>query len=149
MSDPGRLFWSLAILTLVGGCDSNPGPAPPRPKIDFSGPDSVTPKTLAGSEFVDISDDTHKWIFHDSEFHLEGAPIPPDLSKHIGFEGPVKSATGLWRIDEAAESLVLSEITGDGKAIEGVVRIPLTPAGHVRVNIGARQYNGFPPPWQK
>jgi hypothetical protein len=48
-----------------------------------------------------------------------------------------------WRLDEAAGVLHLSNRKADGESIDADVAIPIAPAGHVRVNLGDRQYNMF------
>ena len=44
---------------------------------------------------------------------------------------------------QAAQALVLSQITADGEDTQAEAVLPIEPAGAVRVNLGDRQYNMF------
>lgn len=129
------VFVSLQLL--VNGCVRQTEPEWDQP---------VTASRLKGGRLKSI-DSKVVWAFTDSKFVLKNnednkQPIPTDLVEQL--LGPGSSATrieGRWQLDEQRGLLILSEIERDGKKGAPESRMPIGPAGPIRVNLGGRQYN--------
>jgi hypothetical protein len=86
------------------------------------------------------------WEFSDRIVTIEnqGQPIPVDVVESV--LGNPRTCTRIeadWQLLEQAGVLQLSQRTADGERIAGHIDVPIRPAGHVRVNLGERQYNMF------
>ncbi|MCL4205613.1 MAG: hypothetical protein KJ000_24290 [Pirellulaceae bacterium] len=105
----------------------------------------VTATRLTGTRLTDIHRPV-SWSFSDRRVTIDnqGQPIPADV-----VEGVLGDTRTCWRIEadwqllEQAGVLQLSQCTADGESIAGHLTVPIRPAGHVRVNLGDRQYNMF------
>jgi hypothetical protein len=74
----------------------------------------------------------------------KGQPLPPDLVQELLLNDTAPNRVeAAWRYDEKSGVLRLSDVTADGQKIATELVIPIKPAGHVRVNLGNRQYNLF------
>ena len=105
----------------------------------------MTVERLSGARLNAISGDL-AWTFDESVVVIENndQPIPPDVADVLVREGatPVRVEAD-WQLDETAGVLHLSSLKADGETIDVELAIPIAPAGHVRVNLGGRQYNVF------
>jgi len=105
----------------------------------------VTTHRLTGSRLTHIRQDL-SWTFDDRTVVIEnrGQPLPPDFVQELlGNDTAPKRVEAAWRYDEKSGVLRLSDATADGQKIATELVIPIKPAGHVRVNLGSRQYNLF------
>ncbi len=130
----------LAMSVLMPGCQASSSPRPPT-----GGDSPVTAQRLSESRLTDIHEPL-SWRFDNSVVIIdyEGQPIPMDLVELLLAEQttPVRIEAS-WRLDEAAGTLHLSDLRVDEESIDREVTIAIAPAGHVRVNLGFRQYNVF------
>jgi hypothetical protein len=116
-----------------------------QPAPTTGGDSPVTTQRLTGSRLTDIRRDL-SWTFDDTTVVIEnrGQPIPPDLVHELlGNSSAPKRVEAVWRYDENTGMLHLSDATADGEEIATELVISIKPAGHVRVNLGGRQYNLF------
>jgi hypothetical protein len=105
----------------------------------------VTTQRLTGSRLTDIRQDL-SWTFDDTTVVIEnkGQAIPSDLIQELlGTRSAPNRIEAEWRYDEHTGMLRLSDAKADGEEIATELVIPVKPAGHVRVNLGGRQYNLF------
>jgi VCBS repeat-containing protein len=105
----------------------------------------VTTARLMGSRLTDIRQNL-SWTFDDTTVLIEnrGQPLPPDLVQELLLNDTAPNRVeAAWRYDEKSGVLRLSDVTADGQKIATELVIPIKPAGHVRVNLGNRQYNLF------
>ena len=126
----------IACLALLIGCQ----------RATSTGGDSfITTQRLAGCQLIDIRDKL-SWTFSDSGVVIEnnGQPLPADLIRELlGNQTAPKRIEATWRFDEKVDLLRLSNATADDESVATELSIPIKPAGHVRVNLGTRQYNLF------
>ena len=125
---------AVASLAVILGCQRTPVPGGDSP---------VTTERLVGSNLVDIRDGP-SWTFSDSVVVIENKdqPIPPDLVQDLlGTRTTPKRIEATWRFDDKMNMLHLSNAKADGMTIGSEIGVPIQPAGHVRVNLGSRQYN--------
>lgn len=105
----------------------------------------MTSQRLTGTRFTDI----HRplsWTFTGTTVVIEneGEPIPADVVEVLVGSGPMPvRIAASWRLDEEAKTLCLFDVKADEASFDKDVTIPIAPAGHVRVNLGTRQYNMF------
>ena len=106
----------------------------------------MTVQRLTGARLTHIREPL-TWSFKGSTVLIEneGQPIPADLADILVGEGftPAQIEAS-WHLDELAGTLQLADIEVDDEAIAKEVTIPISPAGHVRVDLGSRQYNIHP-----
>lgn len=123
-------------LTLLGGCQRPP---------TTGGDSPVTTARLTGSRLTDIGQNL-SWTFDDTTVVIEnrGQPLPQDFVQELlrNDTAPIR-VEAVWRYDEKSSVLRLSDATADGQRIAAELVVPIEPAGHVRVNLGKRQYNLF------
>ena len=105
----------------------------------------VTAARLTAMRLTDIRRNV-SWTFSDHFVTIEnqGQPIPVDVVKLV--LGDTRTCTRIeadWQLLEQAGVLQLSQCRADGESIAGDIAVPIRPAGHVRVNLGERQYNMF------
>ena len=105
----------------------------------------MTTQRLSGARLNDIREPL-SWTFNDSIVVIENGdqPIPADVVEALLADRstPVR-IEATWHLDEKAGTLHLSEIMADEERCDKEVAIPIRPAGHVRMNLGTRQYNVF------
>jgi len=126
----------VACLALLIGCQRAPSPGGDSP---------VTTQRLAGGRLTDIRDEL-SWTFRDTGVVIEnnGQPLPSDLIRELlGDQSAPKRIEATWRFDEKVNMLHLSNAKADGENITTELSISIEPAGHVRFNLGNRQYNLF------
>jgi hypothetical protein len=138
-----KAFGELSIgTTLAGflvffvGCERAP---------TTGGDTPVTASRLAGTRLTDIHR-TVSWSFSDRQVTIEnqGQPIPADvLESVLGEPRTCSLIEADWQLLEQAGVLQLSQRKADGESVAGSIAVPIRPAGHVRVNLGDRQYNMF------
>ena len=107
------------------------------------GDSPVTTQRLTGTRLTDIREDL-SWTFSDTVVVIENKdqPIPSDLVEELlGNRSTPTRIEGTWQLDEQAGMLHLSNVKVDGEDIDTELAIPIKPAGHVRVDLGSRQYN--------
>lgn len=127
------IFVGAVVIPFSTGCD--PGPT-------TGGDTPVTAARLAGSRLIDIKRPV-SWEFSDSIVIIEnqGRPLPSD-AVHASFDSsPYSQIEAQWQLDEITDALLLDQIKTDGNSLDGRVSVPISPAGHVRINLGGRQYN--------
>ena len=128
----------FATCALLFGCQPM---SPPTP----GGDSPVTTQRLSGTRLTDIREPL-SWSFTNSTVVIEneGQPIPADVVDALLGDGsaPVRIEAS-WRLDEVAGTLRLTGMKTDQASIDKEVTIPIAPAGHVRANLGSRQYNFF------
>jgi len=114
-----------------------------RGKPSTGGDSPVTAARLTGTRLVDIRDNV-SWDF-DGEFVVienKGQPLPPEvLATVVAGASTCQRVQAAWQLDQTNGMLLLSNILVDGKAVDQKTAISIKPAGHVRVNLGTRQYN--------
>lgn len=118
------------------GCQGAPAPGGDSP---------VTTQRLTGSRLTDIRQDL-SWTFDDTTVVIEnnGQTLPSDLVHELlGSGSAPHRIEAAWRYNEHTGMLRLSDAKADGEEIATELVIPVKPAGHVRVNLGGRQYNLF------
>jgi hypothetical protein len=135
-----RCVLFLTFLTLVGVdlLAKNPAPGGDRP---------VTTKRLIGAKLEYHRDDRKLiWAFTERDFVLviggKKAPLIL-LEKLTGSRDVVSRVQGSWRLDEKNDQLILC-VKDVGTKDQREVKLPIHPAGLVRVNLGDYQYNVFP-----
>ncbi len=125
-----------ATLAVVFGCQ-------PSPPVEHDSP--VTAQRLSGARLTDIQVPL-TWRFSRSTvvIEFEGQPIPSDLVEALlGDNSTPVRIEATWSLDQRAAKLRLSDLKADNQSVDKEVVAPISPAGHVRVNLGARQYNLF------
>jgi hypothetical protein len=105
----------------------------------------VTAARLTAVRLTDIQRNV-SWEFSDRLVTIEnqGQPIPVDVVESV--LGDTRTCTRIeadWQLLEQAGALQLSQRRADSESIAGHIAVPIRPAGHVRVNLGGRQYNMF------
>jgi hypothetical protein len=127
--------WSVAgVCAFLVGCRHARAPGGDSP---------VTTQRLTGTRLTDIREDL-SWTFSDTVVVIENKdqPIPADLVQELlGNRSTPTRIEGTWQLDEQAGVLHLSDVKADGENIDTELAIPIKPAGHVRVDLGSRQYN--------
>ncbi|TRZ42622.1 hypothetical protein D4S03_12300 [bacterium] len=129
-------FGFLALCVFLVGCVVTP------PECDSP----VTPQRLTSARLTDIREDL-SWSFTDTVVVIQNKdqPIPSDLIETLlGDKTTRTRIEASWQLDEKAGLLRLSSMKVDGEKIDRESVLPIKPAGHVRVNLGTRQYNLFP-----
>ncbi len=130
----------FATCACVVGCRQSQLPA-----IPTGGDSPVTAQRLTGTRLTDIREPL-SWRFKGSTVLLDyaGQPIPSELVEALLGDRltPVRIEAS-WHLDEEAGTLHLSDVKADEASIDKEVTISIGPAGHVRVNLGSRQYNMF------
>lgn len=130
-------FCFLVFCVFIVGCRDTPPPGGDSP---------VTTQRLTGARLTDIREDL-SWTFTDTVVVIENKdqPIPSDLVEALlGGHSTRTRIEASWQLNEKAGLLRLSSMKADGVKIDQETTIPIKPAGHVRVNLGSRQYNLFP-----
>ena len=131
------------MVTLVGitGCSPNELIHPPG-----STSPPVTVGRLKDSRLVYIrSDLTWRFIGNQLVIENKNKPIPLDLVEElVGKPLTLKRIEASWTLDSTSDMIRLSDVKLDGEALPGNLNISIQPAGHVRVDLGRRQYNLFP-----
>ena len=105
----------------------------------------MTASRLTGTRLIDIRENV-SWSFDSSFVVIEnkGQPIPIDVVDAVlAREVTCDRIKAAWQLDETAGLLILSSISADGEVLQQKATIPIKPAGHIRVNLGTRQYNMF------
>ena len=131
------------MVTLVGitGCSFNELVRPPG-----STSTPVTVERLKDSRLVYIRSDL-TWRFIGTGLVIENKDesIPVDLVQElIGEPATLKRIEADWTLHAASDTIRLSDVRLDGEKIDQILSISIQPAGHVRVDLGSRQYNLFP-----
>lgn len=129
----------LAVITglaFLGGCHRGP---------TTGGDSPVTTARLTGSRLTDIGQNL-TWTFDDTMVVIDngGQPLPPDVVQELLVSNTAPNRVeAAWKYDEKAGLLRLSDVTAGGQKVATERAIRIKPAGHVRVNLGSRQYNLF------
>lgn len=133
----------IIMVTLVGitGCSPNELIHPPG-----STSPPVTVGRLKDSRLVYIrSDLTWRFIGNQLVIENKNKPIPLDLVEElVGKPLTLKRIEASWTLDSTSDMIRLSDVKLDGEALPENLNISIQPAGHVRVDLGSRQYNLFP-----
>ena len=132
------LLARLSVLSLcigLGGCGGSQ---------TTDGPDEpLTSARLTSTMLTDINGDL-TWKFAESEVVIENKqlPIPTEFMNDIfGGEMACNKIEASWQLDETAGKLQLTKVTIDGQESDFEASIPISGAGHIRANLGDRQYN--------
>jgi hypothetical protein len=133
----------IIMVALVGviGCSFNELIRPPG-----STSTPVTVERLKDSRLVYIRSDL-AWNFIGNRLVIENGnqPIPLDLVEElVGKPLTLKRIEASWTLDGTSDMIRLSDVKLDGEALPANLSISIRPAGHVRVDLGSRQYNLFP-----
>ncbi|MDG2185992.1 MAG: hypothetical protein P8K79_09960 [Mariniblastus sp.] len=131
----------MVALVGVAGCFPNELIHPPG-----STSTPVTVGRLKDSRLVYIRSDL-TWNFIGNRLVIENGnqPIPPDLVEElVGKPLTLKRIEASWTLDGTSDMIRLSDVKLDGEALPANLNISIRPAGHVRVDLGSRQYNLFP-----
>ena len=152
---------AAAAVTGTAGCNREDDPPLP---FEVGGDSPVTAERLAGARLEAIGrGDATVWEFGPERVVITAGrgPLPADLAAlppaRAGGGAAADAAPdrvdAAWRLDAVAGVLVLSDFRPPAGAESGgdagERRVPIEPAGHVRVNLGERQYNLFPAAWLK
>ncbi len=129
-----NVFGFVAAFAFLAGCQHAP---------TTGGDSPVTTQNLTSTRLTDIRGNL-SWSFNDTAVVIENndQALPSDLVQEL--LGNFSTATRIeatWRLDEKADMLRLSNAKADGDDIATDLNIPINPAGHVRINLGSRQYN--------
>ncbi len=130
----------FAIFAFSLGCQRS---MPPTPTT--GGDFLLTAQRLANTRLTDIREPL-SWTFTSSTVLIDykGQPIPTDVIEVLLGDGSTPlHIEASWHLDEEAKNLCLSDVKTDKAGIDKEITIPISPAGHVRVNLGSRQYNLF------
>ena len=103
----------------------------------------MTSQRLAHARLTDIREPL-SWTFNDSIVVIDNGDqaIPSDMVEALLGDGSKpRRIEATWRLDEKVGVLHLSELKADEERIDREAAIPIRPAGHIRVNLGTRQYN--------
>lgn len=146
LSCGAKNFVSLGLCLLLVGCtggsSGSGGGGAPR---TTGGDTPVTRDRLTNVRLADIRKEL-TWKFTDKRVVIEnnGQPITPDLVEDLLAEeaAPLRIEAA-WELDEKAGLLRLTDLNVDGEPSEREAALPIEPAGHVRINLGDRQYNRF------
>jgi RNA polymerase sigma factor (sigma-70 family) len=116
---------------------------PPLPAPGGDAP--VTRVRLTRACLWGIARDDHDWYFKGKKFILTGdkGKVPADLARVLlGPDRKAARVTGEWDLDADKGQLVLTALVVDGKPGPKEVRLGISPAGLIRVNIEKLgQYN--------
>jgi|GEM_PF-2150915 hypothetical protein len=137
-----RIPFQIVLCLLLVGCTGGSSGGPP---ITTGGDTPLTVDRLRNVKLTHIKQDI-TWEFTDNSVVIEnnGKPIPADLFKDfIADETTPLQIQATWKLDSKAGILMLTDITVDGEQSERETELPISPAGHVRINLGGRQYNRF------
>jgi len=129
-----NVFSFVAAFAFFTGCQHAP---------TTGGDSPVTTQRLTGSRLTDIRENL-SWTFSDNTVVIENKDqaIPPDVVQELLGDRPLATRIqATWRLDEKAGMLRLSNAKADGDDSATDINIRINPAGHVRVNLGSRQYN--------
>ncbi|MBW1641517.1 MAG: hypothetical protein JRJ76_01635 [Deltaproteobacteria bacterium] len=132
------VFSFLAFCVFLFGCGDTP--------TSTGGDTPVTTQRLTTARLTDIREGL-SWTFADSVVVIEnkGQLIPSDLVQTLlGGQSTCKCIEATWQLSEKSGLLRLSSMKVDGEKTDTEATISIKPAGHVRVNLGIRQYNVFP-----
>jgi hypothetical protein len=115
----------------------------PVPRPEPNGHRPVNRERLVGARLTYIRPPPDLvWDFTAERFTLQVAGEPRDvLDPLLGAGKTATKIEGRWQLSADGTALELSEITGDGRPGLATARVSIGPAGPVRVNLGARQYN--------
>ncbi len=130
------VLWVLTGFAFLVGCQRAPAPGGDSP---------VTTQKLTGSRLTDLREDL-SWTFDDTTVVIENntQPIQSDVVQELlGNHAAPRRIEAAWRYDRNTGMLRLRNATADGEEIATEMVIPVKSAGHVRVNLGGRQYNLF------
>lgn len=129
-----NVFRFVAAFTFFAGCQHAP---------TTGGDSPVTTQRLTGSHLTDIRENL-SWTFSDTTLVIENKDqaIPSDVVQELlGDRSLATRIQATWRLDEKTGMLRLSNAKADGDDIATDINIHINPAGHVRINLGSRQYN--------
>ena len=105
----------------------------------------MTKQRLTATRLTDINRDV-SWRFSESVVKVENdrQPLPSDVvATLLGGASTCSRIEATWQLNEKSGTLQLSQMKVDDNDIVREVTVPITPAGHVRVNLAGRQYNMF------
>ena len=131
----------LLLWTGMVGCSLGERFAPP---VGTTTP--VTTARLKDARLQFIRSDLN-WRFPGQQLLIEngGEPLPPDLVEELtGQKATLQQMEATWALNPTADRLQLSDVRLDGEKLDRELTISIEAAGHVRVNLGSRQYNLFP-----
>ena len=140
-----RHFFSVmgaSKFVVLWGCVLHFGCGSP-PKQVTGGDRPVTLTRLVDHQATDIREPV-TWTFSKSQVVIEhqGRVLPDDILKLFSIEGEApQRLDASWRLDERVGVLFLTKIQVDGVAGRKDTSVSIKPAGPLRVNIDARQYN--------
>ncbi|MEC8800829.1 MAG: hypothetical protein VXX55_08705 [Planctomycetota bacterium] len=140
-----RHFFSVVWVSnsvVLLGCVLQLGCGSPLKQVT-GGDRPVTPTRLVDHQATDIREPV-TWTFSINRVVIEheNRSLPEDILKLFSIEGDTpQKLNASWRLDERVGVLVLTNIQADGVAVEKDVSVSIKPAGPLRVNIDARQYN--------
>ena len=130
--------WTVIALTsfIFVGCQRS---------ITTTGADTpVSASRLQGSTLASIRNKDLQWTFMDStlEFTNNEAAIPVEFAIDIaGEKSSPKKISAAWELTDDNTKLRLFNVTIDDEASDKEVSLPISPAGHIRMNLGGQQYN--------
>lgn len=127
---------ALLLVALLAGCG----------RVPIGGDIPLTRERLESTRLTDIKRKL-TWTFYRATVVIdnEDQPLPADIVETLKLDlaSTVHRVEATWELDEQAGFLQLSQITADGAAIDHPLKLPITPAGPIRVNLAGRQYNRF------
>jgi hypothetical protein len=117
-----------------------------KPKPAPGGNAPVTASRLTGALLESIRGDLALWTFSTDRFALKLGNRPEARAlaeKLMGKKTEALRIEGRWKLDSAQGRIELSEIqAGDERGVESV-SLAIEPAGLIRINIDAMQFNFF------
>ncbi len=122
---------------MVSGCG--------QPTVHTGGDSPVTVQRLSATRLNDIHDDV-SWVFSPTVVVIanDGELLPSDVvATLLDDASTCKRVEASWQLDEKSGLLKLSQRKADDKDFPGQVTLPISPAGHIRVNLAGRQYNAY------
>lgn len=140
-----RVWIALVAVGGVAGC----APAPKATKLRVGGIDSpVTTERLTGATLVSVNEGpVVQWTFTQTGFdvHAGEKELPAEIVETLRGTGVAgEQIEGTWRFDADKSELVLTRRIEGAEPNEFHVALPISGAGHVRVNLGSLQYNVLP-----
>ena len=137
-----RIPFLLVLCLFLVGCTGGSSGGPP---ITTGGDTPLTVDRLSNVRLTHINQGL-TWEFTDNSVVIEnnGKPIPADIFNDLlTDETTPLQIQATWTLDSKAGILRLTDITVDGEQSEREAELPISPAGHVRINLGGRQYNRY------
>ena len=129
-----HMFSFVAAFAFLAGCQHAP---------TTGGDSAVTTQRLTGCRLTDFRENL-SWTFSDTTVVIENKDqaIPSDVVQELlGDRSLATRIQATWRLEEKAGMLRLSNAKADGDVSATDITLRISPAGHVRVNLGSRQYN--------